>query len=169
MKRSGIKAGILAAVIGVGVLGATVLAQTTAPATGESTNRALRGPLAGMKGRMKALQADLGLTPEQKAAARAIFAAHKQEILAAAHNLVLKRRALHEAASANPPDDHAIRAAAADLGQAAGDAAVLASKIRVELKAKVNLTDQQIDRLKAFRAENRAAVDEFFKERQAKP
>ncbi len=61
--------------------------------------------------------------------------------------------------SANP-DEKTIRAAADDLGNAIGNAAVLASRIRGQIAP--ILTDQQRQEIKDFRSQSDQAVDDFF-------
>ena len=132
------------------------------PGAGPRDHAGRRGPLAQLlserAGKARELKAELALTPEQKEQVKEILKSHKEEITAAAKTSLAKRKALHEAVTAATPDEAAIRAAATELGKAIGDAAVIRSKIHGEI-AKV-LTAEQLEKLKKFRAERDAAVDD---------
>ena len=141
-------------------------AQTAAPATGAAGHKLGESPLgrlvSGVLGRGKALKEELNLSAEQRGQIKEILKAHKDEITAAAKEVVGKRRALRDAVTAGAPEESAIRTAATDLGKAVGDAAVLAAKIRGEV-AKV-LTPEQMEKIKKFRADNDQAVDGWLKD-----
>jgi Spy/CpxP family protein refolding chaperone len=117
--------------------------------------------ITGRIGRLMVLRSELNLTDEQKAALRTTLKAHRREIAAAVRPLVEKRHALRDAVLADKSDEE-IRAAAADLGKAIGDAAVKGKKLHALLKDKVHLTDEQVSKIKAFRAGNDAAVESFL-------
>jgi Spy/CpxP family protein refolding chaperone len=148
-------AGLLAVSSGVGAY--------AAPALGGSDDaHPLRTFMGGQIGRMMTLRAELGVTSEQRAEIRKIVASHRSEIAAVAKPIVAKRRALREATLAANPDEAAIRAAANDLGQSIGDAAVLAAKVKPEV-FKV-LTPEQQKKVEEFRTDSDSAVDRFMHE-----
>jgi len=160
--RKAIVAIVLALVMMLG--GGAVLAVQAAPAGGgvwqRLGNRPLGRMLMGQLGRAMALRSELNITDEQRAQLRQILVSHKAEIAAATRPLVERARALREAVAAEQPDERAIRAAAAELGAAIGDAAVLASKVRGEA-ARV-LTPQQLELIQQFHADRAQAVDELL-------
>lgn len=93
-------------------------------------------------GRMGRLAGKLELTDAQRDEVKQIIAAHRQEIATVAKPLVDAGRTLKDATKAEPSDEKAIRAAAANVGKALGDAAMVASKVKVEVRA-VLTPDQQ--------------------------
>jgi Spy/CpxP family protein refolding chaperone len=104
----------------------------------------------------------LNLSPEQKQQIQGIFKTNRPAMEAAVKNLREKRHALHEAVTAQTPDDAAIRAAATALGTAIGDGAVLRAKIRQEVLAV--LTPDQVKQLQANAAEMEKKFDGQFEQ-----
>jgi hypothetical protein len=158
--------GLAAASLLIG--GATVSVVAADDPTGTGAGRLFRdGPLAnlirGQVGRWMVLRSELHLSPEQKQQLRATLSSHKKEIAQTVDSVVVKRQALRDAVLAEK-DEETIRAAAGDLGKVLGDAAVKASKLHHELKTKVQWTEEQAARLKAFRAESDAALMRFLTE-----
>jgi Spy/CpxP family protein refolding chaperone len=141
---------------GVGAAGSTAADW----ARGHGDGGPLRALFTGQVGRFMTLRSELDLTAEQKESIHKIVASHRQEIVAAMKPVVEKRRALREAATATNPDEKAIRAAATDLGNALGDAAVLGSKIKAEVVGV--LTPEQKQTIDEFRKHSDAAVDHYF-------
>jgi len=90
----------------------------------------------------------LDLTDGQKAQVKSILKSHAAEIEAQMAKSSAARHALHDAVNAQPFDEAAIRARAADVGQAQADAAVLFAKIRTEVVPL--LTDDQKQKLQTF-------------------
>jgi Spy/CpxP family protein refolding chaperone len=135
-------------------------------ATGRGHSHGEGGPLralmSGQFGRLLTLRSELDLTTEQKESIHKIVANHRQEIVTVMKPVAEKRRALREATIATNPDEKAIRAAASDLGNAMGDAAVLGSKIKAEVVTV--LTPEQKQKVDEFRKHADAAVDHFFQE-----
>ena len=115
---------------------------------------------------MLTLRSDLDLSDEQRDDIRQILLSHKQEIATVMKPVVEKRRALRDATLADHPDEHAIRAAANELGQAIGDAAVVGAKIKGEVHQV--LTPEQLQKVDTFRGQFDAAVDQFI-EKAANP
>jgi Spy/CpxP family protein refolding chaperone len=120
----------------------------------------LRALMSGQIGRLMTLRSELDLTAEQKESIHKIVDGHKQEIRDVMKPVAEKRRALRDATIATNPDEKAIRAAATDLGNALGNAAVLGSKIKAEVVTV--LTPEQKQRVDEFRKHADAAVDHFF-------
>ena len=151
----------LAAVCVAGMLGAATAAPTEG---GLGAGFGEQGPLArlmtGQLGKLMTLRSELNVTPEQKQKIQAIIKSHKAEIAAVAQPLVDKRRALREAVSAKTPDEKAIRAASDDLGKAIGGAAVLASKVKAEVRAV--MTPEQMRKIEEFRKQADQSVDHFM-------
>jgi Spy/CpxP family protein refolding chaperone len=92
----------------------------------------------------------LDLTSDQKAQAKNILRAHATEIEAQMTAGRAAHQALQTAVMAQPLDESAIRARAADAGQVHADGAVLLAKIRAEIDP--ILTADQKDRLKNFQS-----------------
>ena len=122
----------------------------------------LRALMSGQVGRLLTLRSELDLTTEQKESIHKIVESHRQEIRDVMKPVVEKRRALRDATIATNPDEKAIRAAASDLGNALGNAAVLGSKIKAEVVTV--MTPEQKQKIDEFRKHADAAVDHFFDE-----
>ena len=147
--------------------GATAVT-TTHSATGERfADRPLGRLLMGRVGRLMTLKSDLNLTSDQKAAIATTLSAHKAEIAKALQPVIEKGRALRAATAADAPDEANIRTLADDLGRAIGDAAVVGAKVRREVKAAAQLTDEQAKRIADFHADNQAALDRFLSDAAA--
>jgi Spy/CpxP family protein refolding chaperone len=118
--------------------------------------------LKGHFGRIKQLRQDLNVTAEQRSEIKGIVSEHKQELREAAGEVIAAKRALREATLAENPDEATIRAAADQLGDAIGDAAVIGSKVAGD--AREVLTSEQIAMLEQARADGEAAVDQWLSE-----
>lgn len=118
--------------------------------------------ISGDIGRLMTLRSDANVTEEQRQKVRAVLTSHKAEIGAVAKDLVAKRRTLREAVRAETRDEAAIHKAGEDLGRSIGNAAVLGSKVRGELKPV--FTDQQVELFKKFVGEHDASVDRWLGE-----
>jgi|SRR5215472_12011279 len=92
---------------------------------------------------------ELNLTDDQKSRIKDVLRSHADEIKAQMQASSTARRSLHDAVMAHPADENAIRAAAAQLGQAQGDGAVLFARVRGEIDP--ILTDDQKAKMQAFR------------------
>jgi Spy/CpxP family protein refolding chaperone len=151
------------AVLTVGGIGGTVLGVAT---TQVAVARGELGPLgrliSGQIARWRQLGSALNLTADQRQQIRGIVESHRAEIAEVVKPLVEKRRALGAATSGGTMDEPAIRAAAADLTQSVGDAAVLAAKIKLEVRQV--LTPTQTQQIEEFRRNSDAAVDQFVQE-----
>jgi Spy/CpxP family protein refolding chaperone len=93
----------------------------------------------------------LELTDAQREQAKAIMESHREEQKAVREKMMTARKALHEAIAADAFNESAVREAAAQIGAAEGDAAVLQAKIHGEVIA--ILTPEQVKKAKALRAE----------------
>ena len=160
MRSKALVIGLVLALVGGVAIWA--LAQTGEEKASSVAAQALRErPLARLflanLGRLMTLRAELDLSSEQKAEIKQILQSHRSEIVALAKVAVEKKRALRSTMVAEPTDEAAIRAAARDLSGVIGDACVLGSKVRGEVK-KV-LTSDQIALIEKFRAESDASVD----------
>jgi Spy/CpxP family protein refolding chaperone len=92
----------------------------------------------------------LDLTESQRTAVRGVLAAHAGEIEAQVKARMESRRALRQAAMAQPADEGAIRALAAQAGNAQADGALLFARIRTEILP--ILTPEQQEKLKDLQA-----------------
>ena len=93
----------------------------------------------------------LELTDAQREQVRTIMESHSADQKAVGDKMIAARKALHEAIAAESLDEAAIRAAAAEVGAAEADAAVLQAKIHGEVFA--ILTPEQVKKAKELRAE----------------
>lgn len=142
--------------------GATeIKAADTAPDAAKALRDTPLGRLiTGDIGRLMTLRSDANVTDEQRQKVRAVLTSHKAEIGNVAKDLVAKRRALREATRSETRDEGAIRKAGEDLGRSIGNAAVLGSKVRGELKPV--FTDKQIELFKKFVGDHDASVDRWL-------
>lgn len=124
--------------------------------------RPLRMLVSGQFGRLLTLRSELGISSEQREEIRGIVKSHKQELAAALKPVAEKRRALRDATLAENANEAAIRTAADELGKAIGDAAVVGSKIKAEVREV--LTPEQREKVTQFREQSESAVDRFFNE-----
>lgn len=92
----------------------------------------------------------LDLTEDQQNRIRAILKAHAAEIEAQVRAGRNARRALGEAAMAEPADEATIRSLGRQLGEAQAGGAVLLARIRAE--ALPILTAEQLEKLRSFRS-----------------
>jgi len=93
----------------------------------------------------------LELTDAQREQVRTIMESHSADQKAVGDKMIAARKALHEAIAADTLDEAAIRAAAAEVGAAEADAAVLQAKLHGEVFA--ILTPEQVKKAKELRAE----------------
>ncbi len=156
-----------------GTIGVCLLATVLAGGVGRS-GLAAAGPLgddvpeagplrmlvSGQFGRLLALRSELGITTEQRTQIRGIVTSHRQEIAAALKPVADKRRALRDATLAENASEATIRAAADELGKAIGDAAVIGSKIKSEVREV--LTPEQREKVTQFRQQSETAVDKLL-------
>lgn len=127
---------------------------------GQQEGGPLRQLIGGQIGRLIQLKSDLAVTDEQRTQIKTVVQSHKKEIATVASDVVKQRRVLRDAVLAEKPDETAIRAAANNLGQSIGDAAVLASKVAGEVRP--ILTPEQIEKIKKFQEDSASAVDSFL-------
>jgi Spy/CpxP family protein refolding chaperone len=106
------------------------------------------------------LAKELNLTAEQKKQMKEAAGPFRETMRAQMKTVVEKRQALRQAVIADNANETSIRAAATDLGKAAGDAAVTGSKVYAAIKP--ILTADQLKKLEAFRKENKDAMDKFL-------
>jgi Spy/CpxP family protein refolding chaperone len=116
--------------------------------------------LSGQLGRLLELRSELDLTADQRSQIREIVKSHRQELSSVIKPVVEKRRALRDATLAENASEAAIHTAADELGKAIGDAAVVGSKIKVEVRQV--LTPEQQEKISQFRGESQSAVDKFL-------
>jgi Spy/CpxP family protein refolding chaperone len=138
-------------------------AADVAPATAEKMRDTPLGRLiTGNFGRLMTLRSEANVTPDQRQKVRAVLTSHKAEIGDVAKDLVAKRRALRDAVRAETRDEAAIRKAGEELGRSIGNAAVLGSKVRGELKPV--FTEKQIELFQKFVADHDGSVDRWLGE-----
>lgn len=156
---------ILAGAVAVGAVAmAGGVAGTVA---GEQGMAALRdtpmGRLLGYNlGRMMMLRSEANVTSEQREKIRGTLKSHREDIGDVAKEIVAKRRVLRDAVHADQPDEAAIRKASAALGDSIGEAAVLASKVRAELRPV--FTDEQLELFQKARADHDSSVDQWLQD-----
>jgi len=100
---------------------------------------------------------DMPLSDSQKQQVAAILRNHQAEIHDQIENAVAARRAMRQAVESSGPDSQAARDAAAKIGDAARDGALLRAKIGTEIKP--ILTPEQLARIQAGTQDIDATVD----------
>lgn len=157
---------ICAALIGFSVLaGGAALAGKGEAAAGQRLMDTRLGKLVmGRAGRAATLRSELNLTDTQREAIKGVIQSHKKEIAKVAKPVMEKKRALRDAVLAETPDESAIRKASSELGNSLGDAAIELARVKAEIKAKANLSSEQLKKSSQFRADNDLAMDDFFKQ-----
>jgi protein CpxP len=124
---------------------ATIYAQPAGgPGHGGRGMRGLHGMVLGHIGR------ELGVTDAQREQIKTIMESHKPELQSITTRGVEARKALHEAVSAEPFDEQAIRERAAAVAAVDADGAVLRAKVRSEIFQQV-LTAEQREKAKTLR------------------
>ena len=106
---------------------------------------------------MIALFGELDLSDDQKDQIHAVLEAEREVIGAVIRPLVEKHRVLRDTMLVDGVDESAIRAAAAGLGAAIGDAAVVAANLKEQIRP--ILTDDQRAALQEFHAERDRMID----------
>jgi Spy/CpxP family protein refolding chaperone len=120
----------------------------------------IMGPMAGPVGRCLVLLSQLDLTDEQRAAITGIVKERSDEIVAVARAIGDKHHALREAVLSEQAEKE-IRELASELGDAVGDATVLASDVLRGVRGV--LTPEQIEQLETLREARRSGA-EWLKE-----
>lgn len=144
----------------------TFAAAAAEPPAGVLENRPLLRCFAENVGRFFSLLRGLDLSTDQKARVAEVFKAHKPEVSSVLHRLNDEHRKLVAAVRADSPDEAAIRAAAAGLGGAIADVAVLRARIRQEVLP--ILTPAQRQKIDTVIAESQASIDKALQEFDAK-
>jgi Spy/CpxP family protein refolding chaperone len=116
--------------------------------------------MSGNLGRLLVLRSEMNVTPEQRAEIRGVLVGHRSQIAATVKSVREKHLVLRDAVLADQPDEGKIRAAASELGDALGDAAVKAARLRGKLAP--ILTDEQRELIREFRQDRDESVDEFL-------
>ncbi len=116
--------------------------------------------VSGAIGRLLVLRSELNVTAEQRSQVRAVIQSRRPQIAEMVKAVRDKRIVLRDTVLGGEADEAQIRAAADDLGQAIGDAAVKAAKLRGELAP--ILTDKQRELIQEFLKANDAAADKFL-------
>ncbi len=119
--------------------------QAGEPAAEDAARRGRHG------GRRRAMAKKLDLTDEQKASIREIVKRYADELKAARGEVSEKRQAMRDLVRADAVDEKAIRKAAADLGAAIANAAVLRANIHSEIREV--LTEEQREKADELRDE----------------
>jgi Spy/CpxP family protein refolding chaperone len=105
----------------------------------------------------KRMSSTLELTEDQQSRIKEVIRAHADEIKAQMQASAAARRALHDLVMAQPTDEAAIRAAAAQVGQTQGDGALLFARIRTQVDP--ILTSEQKQKIQTFQARGRHSAD----------
>lgn len=111
-------------------------------------------------GHLFLLRMDLDLTTVQREQLREVASRWRGTIAPAVEATIEKKRALRAKVLADSPDEHAIRQAATEFGEALGDAAVRASGFVVEARTLLSLEQQE--RLKTFRESREEGLDKLL-------
>ena len=128
MRKSGTARGILAVAV-TALLASGALAQAPRGFADRPFAKWLRSTVE----RMRTLKSELDLKPQQKMQIGAVLKERRDEILDVLTSLKDKRRVLGALTRANTVDETAIRAAARDMAESIGDAAVLKAEIHREI------------------------------------
>jgi Spy/CpxP family protein refolding chaperone len=161
MLRSKVMACLLVAAIGTVAIGGTLGASAMAKKPGCQMAKTPLGRLImGNLGRLLVLKSELNVTDEQHEQIHGIIVENKGDIAEVAEGIWRKRSALRDSVLAEKPDESTIRKAADELGDAIGDAAVLASKLAGRVRP--ILTDEQRERIEKCRVDCHKAVEKFF-------
>jgi Spy/CpxP family protein refolding chaperone len=121
----------------------------------------LSAPAAGMPGHfLNHIAKELNLTADQQDKVKAVFTAHKDQLHTQMTQLHQARTNLANAVHADTFDEGAIRAAAAALGQAEGDAAVQHAQLFAEVRQL--LTPDQLAKAKALMSQHQQKSGQWF-------
>lgn len=165
MLRNLVMVGLVVA--GLGTIG---IASTpdASPGAGRwpGANTPLGRMISGNLGRLMVLRSELNLSDEQRSQVRDVLVRHRSEIASTVQAVRAKRLALRDAVLAESADEAAIRAAAAELGEQIGNAAVKASKLKAQVAP--ILTDEQRTLIVEFMADRDQAIDRFLEQAAAK-
>jgi len=133
---------------------------TSLPSWRQLADTPLGRLVSGNLGRLLVLRSQLNVTPEQRAEVREVLVSHRSQIAVTVQSVREKRLVLRDAVLADEPDEEKIRAVASDLGDALGDAAVKAAKLRGKLAP--IFTDEQRELIRQFRQERDRSIDDFL-------
>jgi Spy/CpxP family protein refolding chaperone len=165
MLRNLVMVGLVVA--GLGTIG-VASTPNAGPGAGRwpGVNTPLGRMITGNLGRLMVLRSELNLSDEQRSQVRDVLVRHRSEIASTVQAVRAKRLVLRDAVLAESADEAAIRAAAAELGEQIGDAAVKASKLKAQVAP--ILTDEQRTLIVEFLADRDEAVDRFLEQAAAK-
>jgi Spy/CpxP family protein refolding chaperone len=152
--------GLVAMTGGVGMAAAPDGAPTAVPGWRQLADTPVGRLISGNLGRLLVLRSEMDVTPEQRAEIRGVLLAHRSQIAATAKSVREKHLVLRDAVLADQPDEGKIRAAASELGDALGDAAVKAAKLRGKLAPL--LSDEQRELIHEFRQERDESIEAFM-------
>jgi Spy/CpxP family protein refolding chaperone len=156
--------------VGVVVAGLGAVGVASTPDAGPGRWPGAKTPLgrmiSGNLGRLMVLRSELNLSDEQRGQVRDVLVRHRGEIAATAQTVRAKHLVLRDAVLAEAADEAAIRAAAAELGEQIGEAAVKASKLKAQIAP--ILTDEQRVLIVKFMADREQAVDRFLEQAAAR-
>jgi len=173
---------IVAGALGVAAIGVgPKMAAAQDPAIGVRPNKAAVQPLSvvaeacariadtplgkhvtGTIGRLLVLRSELGVTAEQRSKIRTAVLVHRPEVAEGAQGVLEKWRALGDTVLAEEIDEKEIRAAAAEFGESLGDVAIARAELIQEVRGV--LSDEQIDAIKEFRAEQLRSVERLLQQ-----
>jgi Spy/CpxP family protein refolding chaperone len=154
-----------AVVVGLGAVGIAATPDA-GPGRWPGAKTALGRMISGNLGRLMVLRSELNLSDEQRGQVRDVLVRHRGEIVATAQAVRAKRLVLRDAVLAETADEAAIRAAAAELGEQMGEAAVKASKLKAQIAP--ILTEEQRALIVKFMADREQAVDRFLEQAAAR-
>jgi Spy/CpxP family protein refolding chaperone len=155
--------GALGLAIGAGPeRAAAQLPSVVAEACAQMADTPLGQHVTGTIGRVLVLRSELGVTAEQREQIRATVLEHAPDLVETAQGVVHKWRTLGDAVLAEEIDEKAIRNAAAEFGATIGDAAIARAKLVREVRGV--LSNEQIDAIKEFRAEQLKSVEKLLEQ-----
>jgi len=152
-----------AVVVGTVATAAMAVSPELGPAgvwRGPLANTPLGRTITGCLGRVFTLRSDLNITDEQRQQIRDVMVSHRAEIASTIKSVRDERVALRDLVRSENAEESEIRTAADALGQAVGDAAVQAAKLREEIAPL--LSQDQRAKIDKFLMENDAAINAFL-------
>ena len=159
---------VIAGALGLAAIGTgqqRVAAQSpsvVAEACAQIADTPLGKHVTGTIGRLLVLRSELDVTAEQRARIRATVLVHMPEIAEVAQGMLKKWQTLGDTVLAEEVDEKAIRAAADEFGATLGDAAIARAKLVHQVRGE--LSDEQIDAIKEFRAEQLRSVERLLEQ-----
>ena len=116
-----------------------------------------RGPM-GLLGDLGPALHQAGVTEDQHAQIKGVFDSHRDEFQAIGERMKAARDGMRAVVEADVIDENAIRAKTLEVAAVEADQAILGAKVRAEILSL--LTSEQLERVKAFRAEMQKRMEQ---------